>query len=54
MGHDNVSTPMLEGQEDKIKELKEYYGLVFLERVASVASVANGQPDVVTELFEGL
>jgi len=45
-GHDNLSTVVLDKEEDKIKELCAYYGIKFLSvaSVESVASVAN-EPD---------
>lgn len=56
VGHDNISTPILENQEDRLKELCEYYGLESGVCVASVASVAeddeNDQEKEVREIFD--
>ena len=43
LGDQNVSTVMLEGEEDKIKELCAYYGIEFLSKksLVSVVSVVN-------------
>lgn len=44
MGHENITTLIINGREDRIEELKMYYGL--LEKsVASVASDANEDLD---------
>lgn len=43
IGHDNISTPILDNREDRFKELCEYYGWVFGTSVASVASVADAE-----------
>lgn len=46
-GHENISTVILEKREDKIKELREYYGLpVRQTNVASVAGVAGEARDI--------
>lgn len=41
-GHENISTVVLDKQEEKIKELCDYYGLVPGKDVAYVADVALG------------
>lgn len=50
IGHDNISTVILEKEEDKLKELCEYYGVQYKERVVDVARVAEIDP-VLEEMF---
>jgi hypothetical protein len=47
VGHDMISTVMLENQEDRISELCEYYGIPLKENgVAQVADVADESQDL--------
>jgi hypothetical protein len=41
IGHENVSTVLTEGKEDKIEELRKYFGISPKEQVATVASDAD-------------
>jgi hypothetical protein len=41
VGHENIRTVMLQNQEERLEDLREYYGVPSLARVASVAEVAT-------------
>jgi hypothetical protein len=51
MGHENISTVVVEKQEDRIKEMMEYYGYVAGTSVAEVAGVATEEDKTIKEFF---
>jgi hypothetical protein len=51
-GHEKVSTVVLEKQEDRLKELSEYYGVQGLNGTASTACTAETEQDkTIQEIF---
>ncbi len=46
IGIDNISTVILVNQEDRLKELCEYYGVVWVEHVGAVGAVGEDEESV--------